>query len=54
MQAIGMDGMSYLTTRDPIYSMAMVKLFEKARKEIDMADRERAHKIANAVGKLLG
>lgn len=54
MQAIGMDGMAYLETRDLIHSMAMVKVFEMASKEIDRADGERARKIANAVGKLFG
>jgi hypothetical protein len=52
MQAIGMNGMEYLTTTDPLHVMTMGVMHKMAREELQKLDRDRAVMIANAVSKL--
>lgn len=52
MQAIGMNGMEYLTTKDPMHAMTMGIVFRQAQEERERLDRNLAIHIANAVGKL--
>lgn len=52
MQAIGMDGMAFLETEDPVFARTMRVVYARALHEMRKHDKNRATLIANEVGKL--
>lgn len=52
MQSIGMDGMKFLTSTDPMYMITASAVHRKARLELDRRDEQLSNRIANAVGRL--